>query len=393
MATGRPRTAGLGALRRQSLRAYNEPFTPNVVEKDENEAHILRLELPDFNEQHVKVKVEEGARTVVVTGDRLLATNRLLILNKTYPIPQDCSIDKVHHKLEAGFLTITMPKQTAPPAAVATAAPKDPEQTTPEKGSGETTPGNASPPQKEPEQKTPEKGSEETSPGNASPPQKEPEQKTPEKGSEETSPGNASPPPKGPKQTSLEKGNEETSPGNATPPPKEPEQTTPKKESEEISPEMKAKIKRPEEEDKGKSAELQKKGSVKAEEEAPTPAPTEVPPPAAAKNGPVRGESGKEKTTPDEKINNPNQKPTEKENQNPEKGKESKTEEVGKNEKTGKIGTGTPSQKAIIGKKPAAGVTNTRRILPVTASVAAAVVTVAAAYLAFAYYGFSFAME
>lgn len=46
MATGRPRTVGLGALRRQSLRAYNEPFTPNVVEKDENEAHILRLELP-----------------------------------------------------------------------------------------------------------------------------------------------------------------------------------------------------------------------------------------------------------------------------------------------------------------------------------------------------------
>ncbi|XP_022945514.1 proteoglycan 4 isoform X2 [Cucurbita moschata] len=354
MATGRPRTAGLGALRRQSLRAYNEPFTPNVVEKDENEAHILRLELPDFNEQHVKVKVEEGARTVVVTGDRLLATNRLLILNKTYPIPQDCSIDKVHHKLEAGFLIITMPKQTAPPAA-----PKDPEQ------------------------KTPEKGSEETTPENATPPQKEPEQKTPEKGSEETSPGNASPPPKGPKQTSLEKGGEETSPGNATPPPKEPEQTTRKKESEEISPE----------EDKGKSAELQKKGSVKAGEEAPTPAPTEVPPPAAAKNGPVRGESGKEKTTPDEKIKNPNQKPTEKENQNPEKGKESKTEKVGKNEKTGKIGTGTPSQKATTGKKYAAGFTNTRRVLPVTASVAAAVVTVAAAYLAFAYYGFSFAME
>ncbi|XP_022968176.1 proteoglycan 4 [Cucurbita maxima] len=384
MATGRPRSAGLGALRRQSLRAYNEPFTPNVVERDENEAHILQLQLPDFNEQHVKVKVEEGARTVVVTGDRLLANNRLLILDKTYPIPQDCPIDKVHHKLEAGYLTITMPKQTAPPEAVATAAPKDPEQTTPEKGSEETTPENATPPQKEPEQNTPEKGSEETSPENASPSQKEPEQTSLEKGSEETSPGNATPPPKGPKQTSVEKGSEETSPGNATPLPKEPEQTTPKKESEEIS---------PEEEDKGKSAELQKKGSVKAEEEAPTQAPTEVPPPAAAKNGPVQGESGKEKTTPDEKIKNPNQKPTEKENQNPEKGKESKTEKVGKNEKTGKIGTGTPSRKATTSKKHAAGFTNTRRVLSVTASLAAAVVTVGAAYLAFAYYGLSFAME
>lgn len=42
----RPRITGLGAVRRQSVRAYNDTFTPNVEEIDENEAHILRLQLP-----------------------------------------------------------------------------------------------------------------------------------------------------------------------------------------------------------------------------------------------------------------------------------------------------------------------------------------------------------
>lgn len=45
MATPRPRIGNLG-IRRQSMRAYNEPFTPDVEEIDENEAHILRLQLP-----------------------------------------------------------------------------------------------------------------------------------------------------------------------------------------------------------------------------------------------------------------------------------------------------------------------------------------------------------
>ncbi|XP_023551679.1 inactive protein RESTRICTED TEV MOVEMENT 2-like [Cucurbita pepo subsp. pepo] len=146
MATTRPRTAGLGVYRRQSQRVYNEPFTPKVEERDENEAHILLLELPDFNQQHVKVKVEKEAGTVVVTGGRNVGNNRLLILNKTYPIPRNSVIDRISHTLQDGVLTITMPKQTAepatPPAAAApptpTPLPKEPEQSTPEKGKEET---------------------------------------------------------------------------------------------------------------------------------------------------------------------------------------------------------------------------------------------------------------
>ena len=75
-----------------------------------------------------------------------MGNNRLLILNKTYPISRNSVIDRISHTLQDGVLTITMPKQTAepatPPAAAApptpTPLPKEPEQSTPEKGKEET---------------------------------------------------------------------------------------------------------------------------------------------------------------------------------------------------------------------------------------------------------------
>lgn len=289
---------------------------------------------------------------MVVTGDRNVGNNRLLILDKTFPIPQNCVIENIDHKLQDGLLTITMPKQTTA-AAAATVAP----------------------PFKEPEQTAPEKGREEISPENTTPPPKEPEQTTPQKGGEEISPENAAPPPKEPEQTTPQKGGQETSSENAAPP------------------EAKEEIMQTVEENKGKSAELQKQASAKAEEEAPTPAPAVVPPPVKS---PAEGGSGEAKTTSDEKISSPDQKLTEKkeiENQNGEKGKESKTEEVGKNREEPKIGTGSRSPGATGVGKLAGGYTVRRMPLLVTASLAAAVVTSVAAYFAYAYYGLSFAME
>ncbi|KAL4015599.1 hypothetical protein IC575_023188 [Cucumis melo] len=388
MATPRPRIGNLG-IRRQSMRAYNEPFTPDVEEIDENEAHILRLQLPDF--EHVNVNVEREARTVVVTGDRHVSNTRLLILNKTFPIPQNCKSDGVEHKLQDGVLTITILKQitepvTAPPlqAAESTAPPetkaenKEPDtaaltksESVPDKAKEEISSANVSPPEtkakiKEPEaaltksESTPDKAKEEISSANVSPPETKAEIKEP-----------AAALPKD--DSTPEKGKEDISPGNVAPP------------------ESKAEIKEPEAaalpKDEGKSAALQKQGSAKAtKEEAPTPAPLVASQPPADRN------YRKEETTLDQNISS-QEKSKEIENQNPEKGKESKTEEVRKNEETAEIGTGTPSPRATKVGKPAGGFTIRRLPLRVTVSLSATVVIAVAAYFTYAYYGFSFAME
>ncbi|XP_022957158.1 uncharacterized protein LOC111458627 [Cucurbita moschata] len=192
-----------------------------------------------------------------------------------------------------------------------------------------------------------------------------------------------------PKQTA-----ESATPPTTTPLPKESEQSTPEKGREETPleksalPEMNGEIKEPEaaalpkddsssSKDKGKSAELQKQASAKANEETPA---------AAAERGQVQGDSGKAETTLDRKISSPDQKkPTEKkeiENQNPEKGRESKTEEVDKNVGTAKIDAVTPSPRTTrVGKLPG-GFTVQRMQLLTTVSLSAAVVIAVLAYFA-----------
>ncbi|XP_038891748.1 protein RESTRICTED TEV MOVEMENT 2-like [Benincasa hispida] len=380
MATARPRIGGLGALRRQSMRVYNEPFTPNVEESDEKEAHILRLQLPEFNEHHVKVKVEKEAGTVVVTGDRNMGNNRLLILDKTYSIPQNSQIDKIEHKLQDGILTITIPKQitepvTAPPlqAAESMAAPEN--AAPPETMAEINEPDAAALPKAD---STPEKGREENSPENVALPEKKAEIKEPD----------AAALPKD--DSSPEKGKEEISPEIAAPPETMAESKEPKAAA---LPKDDSYSVKPTEKNNGKSAELQKQDSVKAaKEEAPTPAPLVAPQPAAAEKDPVQGDSGKAETTSDQKISSPDQN-REIENQDPKKGKDSKSEEVDKNEETAKIGTGTPSPRATKVGKLAGGFTVRRLPLRATVSLSATVAIAVAAYFAYAYYGFSFAME
>lgn len=97
---------------------------------------------------------------MAVTGTRNAGNNKWLKLDKTYPIPENCLIDKIDDKFEGGILTITMPKQitgaeTAAAAAAETAVaappPKEPEQPTPE-----ISPETAATPETKTETKAPE---------------------------------------------------------------------------------------------------------------------------------------------------------------------------------------------------------------------------------------------
>lgn len=349
-------------------------FNPLVEERDENQTYILRLQLPDFDEQRVKVKGERETGTVVVTGDRIVGNNRRLILNKTYPIPQNSQIDKIGHKLQDGVLTITIPKQitepvTAPPLQAAKSAAAPETEASPETKAEINEPDAATLPK---DDSTPEKGR-----GKFSPEMKA-----------EIKEADAAALPKD--DATLEKERGKFSPENVAQSEKnaeinEPEAATlPKDDSNSA---------KPTEEDKGKSAELQKQASTKAaKEKAPTPAPLVAPQPAAAEKDPIEGDSGKGKTTLDQKISSQDQK-KETENKNPEKEKESKTEEVGKNEETAKIGTGTPAPKATRVGKLAGRFTIRKMPVGATVSLSATVVIAVVAYFAYAYCGFSFAME
>ncbi|XP_008447015.2 inactive protein RESTRICTED TEV MOVEMENT 2 [Cucumis melo] len=122
MATARPGTSRLRL-----------PFTPNVDERDENEAYILRLQLPEFKRQQVTVRVEEGKRVVKVTGERQAGDNQWFRFDETFPIPEICLIDKISVQLKNGVLSIRMIKQTTGPVP-APPRPKHNEQLTLQKG-------------------------------------------------------------------------------------------------------------------------------------------------------------------------------------------------------------------------------------------------------------------
>ena len=54
---------------------------------------------------------QNNARTVRVHGERPLGDHRWSRFNETFPVPENCDVDKIHGKFYQGILTITMPKQ------------------------------------------------------------------------------------------------------------------------------------------------------------------------------------------------------------------------------------------------------------------------------------------
>lgn len=89
-----------------------EDCQPKSEWKEEEGENVLRIHLPDFLKEQLKITYVHSSRIVRVTGERPLSYNKWSRFNQTFPVPQNCEVNKIQGKFHDGILSITMPKAT-----------------------------------------------------------------------------------------------------------------------------------------------------------------------------------------------------------------------------------------------------------------------------------------
>ncbi|KAL0648689.1 hypothetical protein Bca4012_046980 [Brassica carinata] len=98
-----PRGTGLGV--------QHEDFVPKSEWKDQPEATLLTIDLPDFTKEQIKTTYLQTSKMLRVTGERPLAGRRWSRFNEVFSVPHNCLVDKIHGNFNNNSLTITMPKE------------------------------------------------------------------------------------------------------------------------------------------------------------------------------------------------------------------------------------------------------------------------------------------
>ncbi|CAL0301764.1 unnamed protein product [Lupinus luteus] len=91
------------------------PMYENVVPKSEmkeiEEAYLLHIQLPGFTKERIRITFVGTSRMLRVAGERpIVGGNKWSHLDQSYPIPQNCEVQKLQANFEQGILTVTMPK-------------------------------------------------------------------------------------------------------------------------------------------------------------------------------------------------------------------------------------------------------------------------------------------
>ncbi|XP_009400523.2 protein RESTRICTED TEV MOVEMENT 2-like [Musa acuminata AAA Group] len=73
--------------------------------------HILRMHLPGFRADEIKVQVDDNSRKLTVRGRRPLGEAIVARVEKDFHVPEDADTEKVHAKFEQGWLSLVMPKK------------------------------------------------------------------------------------------------------------------------------------------------------------------------------------------------------------------------------------------------------------------------------------------
>ncbi|KAJ7982490.1 inactive protein RESTRICTED TEV MOVEMENT 2-like [Quillaja saponaria] len=92
-------------------RLLDEDFQPKSEMKEDNESHIVILQLPGFEKDMIKIVCVHSSRIVRVLGERSTENNKWIHFNQAFPIPDNCDIDKVYGLFEQGILTVIIPKK------------------------------------------------------------------------------------------------------------------------------------------------------------------------------------------------------------------------------------------------------------------------------------------
>ncbi|KAH7862310.1 hypothetical protein Vadar_002806 [Vaccinium darrowii] len=88
---------------------------PDTQLVEEDDCDTLLVYLPDFKKEEVRLQLNT-ARTLQITGERPLANNKWLRLEREYPVSTNCDTNNITAKLENGILYIRQPKLVPSPA-------------------------------------------------------------------------------------------------------------------------------------------------------------------------------------------------------------------------------------------------------------------------------------
>ncbi|KAL5735238.1 hypothetical protein ACOSP7_033099 [Xanthoceras sorbifolium] len=104
-----------------------DDFKPIFEWTEESENNILTIYPPNFTKEQIKITCKKSSRLLWVHGERELGDNKWSRFDESFPIPENCKIDKIHAKWRNGSLIVTMPKETiTPPIAPTKATPQEP---------------------------------------------------------------------------------------------------------------------------------------------------------------------------------------------------------------------------------------------------------------------------
>ncbi|KAI9078517.1 hypothetical protein K1719_039542 [Acacia pycnantha] len=90
-----------------------DDFEPSTEFSENNEAHFLRILLPGFTREKMKISFINFTRTLNISGERQIDSenDKWVRFNQSYPIPLNCEEEKLQANFADGVLTITMPKK------------------------------------------------------------------------------------------------------------------------------------------------------------------------------------------------------------------------------------------------------------------------------------------
>ncbi|XP_057507959.1 inactive protein RESTRICTED TEV MOVEMENT 2-like [Actinidia eriantha] len=84
-------------------------FEPNTDLAREEDCDTLLVHLPDFKKEQLRIQLTP-TRTLRIIGERILADNKWIRLQKEYPVSTNYDVNRITAKLEGGILYIRQPK-------------------------------------------------------------------------------------------------------------------------------------------------------------------------------------------------------------------------------------------------------------------------------------------
>ncbi|KAL8028753.1 hypothetical protein ABFX02_14G181400 [Erythranthe guttata] len=112
----RSRGGGAGAPNRGGarlgggvVRPVYEDFKPKSEWQQNDELHILDINLPGFTKEQIKVSTE-GRNTIRVRGERLVGGNKWSRFLENFQVPQNGEMNSIRAKFQGGTLNITISK-------------------------------------------------------------------------------------------------------------------------------------------------------------------------------------------------------------------------------------------------------------------------------------------